>query len=397
MRILIHFGTSYLDNVPNSIRMTTFAHAFIEAGHQVCVISPKNGIVVKYDEIKLVSCPMYHPKKHSALRRLVSHVSFGIISFFAALGAGKADVVITGSPPALLSPAGWLIAKFKRAALVYDVRDIWPDVAVEMGAFKAGSFYERCFRFVRDFMTKRADLITTVTPGKVEKLKGYPRKSDVLFVTNGFNEDFLKHDEDAGIIEKYRLNQGFICVYIGKLGLAQGLGQLLDLAERSRRENISARFLLFGNGVEEATLKEQAKKRKLDNVEFCGRVPNAKIFTVLHNANLCYISLVNEKLTDSVPTKLFEALGVGCPVLLSACGDAADVLNKTGLGASVTPNDEESLWRAFCDMYQKDDWSKEKQTARELMTSVYSRQRVAEKLERELSQRFEERKKRGKK
>lgn len=77
-------------------------------------------------------------------------------------------MVITTTPPALISPFGWLIAKFKHAKLVYDVRDIWPDVAWEMGSFDRRSMYSRIFEFVRNFMLKHSDMITAVSDGKVE-------------------------------------------------------------------------------------------------------------------------------------------------------------------------------------------------------------------------------------
>ena len=388
MKILIHMGDSFFDHCPNSKRMNSFTEAFNKAEYEVSVISPREKLKEEPKHIKYLPCPMLAKNKKSSLMRLVSQFSFAFNSLFVALRAGKVDVVITTSPPALISPAGWLISKFKRAKLIYDVRDIWPDVALEMGSFQKGSIYERLFRFVRDFMLKRADLVTAVSPGKVKKLSDYKHKSDVLLIANGFDKNFLENTIDEKIIEQYRLNNKFSCVYVGKLGLAQGLNQLLNIAERAKNNDIDAQFLLFGSGVEEKLLKNIVEEKRLDNVIFCGIIPNSKIFTILNNVDMCFVPLVNKNLSDSVPTKLYEALGVGCPVLLSACGDAADILNQTGLGVAVTPNDDDELWKAFCDMYRKSDWGVNKEKAIRLMNTTFSRECSAEILVNEISKRF---------
>lgn len=75
--------------------------------------------------------------------------------------------------PPLVSIPGWIIAKCKGAKLVYDVRDIWPDVALEMGSFVEGSIYCKVFRAITRFMYKHSDWVTTVSPGKVEKIKSH--------------------------------------------------------------------------------------------------------------------------------------------------------------------------------------------------------------------------------
>lgn len=389
MRILIHMGDPFTDNGPNSKRMATFADAFVKNGHCVTVLTPKCEGSVSDEKIRVIQCSMFCSQNKSSLGRMVAQLSYGLFSLFSSFKAGKVDVVITTTPPALISPAGWLIAKAKKSALVYDVRDIWPDVALEMGSFKKGSIYDKWFSRVRDFMLRKSDLVTAVSPGKVKKLSDYPHKSDVIYITNGFDKRFLDNVDDKDVISKYRLTSSFTCVYVGKLGLAQGLSSLLKLASKAKAESLSARFLLFGAGVEEAALREQVEEMKLDNVEFCGIIPNAQVYTILKNADMCYVPLVNGNLTDSVPTKLYEALGCGCPVLLSARGDSVDILSESELGYSASPNDSEALWDAFMKIYSKKDWTIEKEKAYKYMTTKYSRQAAAEKMSDELARRFD--------
>lgn len=338
----------------------------------------------------VVICPSIPQKNKSSLFRLLSGLSFGVSSVFAARKLGPADVVITTSPPPLISVFGWVIAKMKRAKLIYDVRDIWPDVAWEIGSFGKESLYSKIFAFIRDFMLKHADLVTTVSPGKVSKLRDYHPTAEILHIANGFDRRFLENVEQEEIVERYHLDESFNCVYIGNLGLAQGLTRLLRAAKRAKRNGLPVRFIFFGRGVEEEKLKERAEKERLDNVVFAGYLPNACMYTILKHAGFSFVSLANGNLKDSVPTKMFEALGVGCPVLLSAAGDAADILQECGLGVAVDPDDQDALWQGLLEMYQTAPKILERRELTEkLMLTKYSRQTAAALLEKEIRVRFE--------
>ncbi len=392
MRILIHMGDPYPNEGPNAKRMRTFYEALCLKGHSVKVLAPTYQNVPE-DVEDVIYCKAPPLTSKSSLNRLINQIGIGFATFFASFRVGKTDVVITTSPPALISPFGWLIAKVKKAKLVYDVRDIWPDVAWEMGSFSQDSLYSKVFAGVRNFMLKHADLVTAVSMGKVEKLESYCPTADVVYITNGLDEKFLENEDNQEVVDRYQLDKVFSCVYIGNLGMAQGLGQLLSIAEKAAQEKIPAQFLLFGSGVEENQLKTYVKEHNLDNVHFPGRLPNKDMYAVLKHTKMSYVSLVNEKLTDSVPTKLYEALGVGCPVLLSAAGEAVDILRESGLGLAVMPNDEEGLWRAFLSMHSNiEEYDNGKENARKLMCSKYSRQQAALHLEQALSMRFVEKK-----
>lgn len=381
MRVILHMGDPYPNESPAAKRIRAFYDVLTEHGHHVTVMAPDYRDE-KAEVAGTVFCPTIRMMKKTTLMRMLNQLSFAFTSVLLAGKAGKADVVLTTSPPVLISMGGWLIAKMKRAKLVYDVRDIWPDVALEMGSFSAGSLFCRIFAFIRDFMLKHSDLVTAVSPGKVEKLKKYAPDADVAFITNGLDEQFLENTYHPETATKYGLTSGFNCVYIGNLGWAQGLTQLMQLAERAKTNGVDARFVLFGSGVEEEALRRYAEEHKLDNVVFAGRLPNIEMFTVLKAAQLSFVSLVNDKLKDSVPTKLFEALGVGCPVLLSATGDSAQILQECKLGIAVQPNHDDDLWNAFMEMYSDcEKYLQHKDHARHIIMEHYSRQRAAVTLE----------------
>lgn len=133
-------------------------------------------------------------------------------------------------------------------------------------------------RQITRFMYKHADWVTTCSPGKVEKTKvsdfswgskgGKAHVDKVKLVGNGFDESVENSTIDNDLIAQYELDKKFTCVYVGNIGLAQGLGALLDMAEQSKHKEVQ--FLLFGKGAEKDVLEQQAKERGLDNVRFCG-------------------------------------------------------------------------------------------------------------------------------
>lgn len=387
MKILIHTDEYNPTAQACSFRMEVFAKNFLECGDDVTVITSSankaNGPIHSHKETILYS-PAILMKKKTTFMRLLNNVSFGITSVFTAMRAGEFDVVLTTSPPVFSSIPGWMIARMKHAKLIYDVRDIWPDVALEMGSFSDDSIYCKVFSFITRFMYRHADMISTVSPRKVEKLRRYAIDSTkqseaaqkVTFVGNGFDEMMLDQQTDDSVVRKYGLLDRFTCVYIGNIGLAQGLGTLLDVASKTKHRGVQ--FLIFGKGAEEEMLKKRAEKEALPNVHFCGVLPHNEIASVLRNAKFSYISLKNANMKDSIPTKLYEAIGLGCPVILVAEGDACDILQETGHGRSVSPGNPELISDVFDSMIENyEAYDSNREHAKRLVKQNYSRQAIA--------------------
>ena len=210
MKILIHAHEfNICEGGPCTKRMKSFAELFVKEGHEVIILTSSHN---KFNEKKLnVNYKIvysYSTKniKGSTVKRLVNNLLFGITSFFKALfSIGKVDVIITTSPPPLISIFGYYIARVKRAKLIYDVRDIWPDVAIEMGSFGKDSIYFKVFIYISKFMYKKSDYITTVSPGKVKKIKKYCNvEKKVWYIPNGFDDNFTKFPEQKELVEKYK-------------------------------------------------------------------------------------------------------------------------------------------------------------------------------------------------
>lgn len=359
-------------------RSAVLVGALQEAGHDVSVLTSTDSLIgapegcISHSNITYFET--FPLVEKTFINRLRNNFGGAREAVRAAGELGDFDVVVCTTPPLLLTSSAVKIAKRKRARLVLDVRDVWPDVAYEMGSFASDSLYGRFFEHIARKAYAAADLIVSVSPGKVAKLRQRVPSGRVELVPNGIDETFLGNTEDMEAVERFRLGEGPTCVYVGNIGLAQGLGTLLDIAS----SRPSVRFLLFGKGADEAKLIERAAAENLTNVEFCGSVGAREVYTALRHATLAYVPLVSSRLRDSVPTKLYEALACGCPVLLAAQGDAADLLDESGLGAHVAPEDSAALLAAFDRLMERSYSREERDAASRWVVMNHSRQRFAE-------------------
>ena len=257
-------GDPYLIDNPCTKRVRAFKEALRQRGFEVVIMAPAIKRIEKDAEVTY--CFTVPLRKKNVFYRLANGLSFAVSSVCSLRKAGKIDIVLTTTPPALISMAGWVMAKIKHARLVYDVRDIWPDVALEMGEFTENSIYYKIFRYIRDFMLRHADLVTAVSDGKVSRLKEYAPQKRIVKIPNGFDVRFLENQLNGELYQKIKGNGRFTCVYTGNLGLAQGLKQLLDIARRAKEEGLDADFLLYGSGAEEQELRAYVRELQLEHV-----------------------------------------------------------------------------------------------------------------------------------
>lgn len=367
---------TYLANNNYNVTILTSSH---NKKNEITTINRKYKILYAYSTSKI---------KGSTIKRFLNNIIFGITSFFYGITKLKnIDVVITTSPPPLISIFGYLIAKIKKAKLVYDVRDIWPDVAIEMESFDEKSLYYKVFKFIANFMYKHSDYITTVTPGKVKKIKKYADSNNkVLYIPNGFDDNLINFAMEKYIIEKYELDKKFTIVYIGNVGLAQNLDALIELAKISKKQE-NMQFLIFGEGAYKNELQSKINELRLKNISLEGKIDYCKVYTILKYSKISFISLKNNKMTDSVPTKMFDALGIGCPILLLAKGDSCSILDEVHLGEHAENIEElKTKFKYMIENYEK--YTKYKENSMNYIMKRYSRREIAKNFEKEVLKRM---------
>ena len=247
------------------------------------------------------------------------------------------DLVIVSSPPITLAAPALLGAFAHGAPLIVDVRDVFPDVAVKMGAWKADSMLARVVGRVADALYARAALITPVTETASAEIaaRGVP-PAKIALTPNGFDVVAAAEQPPYAPLPGVR-----DIVYVGNMGLATGLDVVLDAAA-VLRDDATLRFMLIGEGADAERLRARARAEGLANVVFTGPLPRADALRAMADAALTVVPLV-ATILDSLPTKLFDAMLVATPIVLSAAGEARRLVERADAGLAVAPGDGAAL------------------------------------------------------
>lgn len=359
MRILMlaHFYPPEMGGA--GARLHGLARWLTQYGHDVTVITgfpnyPTGIIPEQYrgkawtreelDGVEVIRTWVYASPKRGGFHRLANYLSFVVSSALVGAFATKQfDVVLASSPPLFIGIAGLFLARLRRAPLVFDVRDIWPELAVEAGEFKATSPMVVWGERLEKFLYQQASQITVVTRRKERKLldKGVPAHK-LNIVSNGVDLDVLQPRYLEDWRQKLNLENKFVAVYAGLLGIFQGVDVIVNAA-KLLRDHSNIHFVIVGDGVKRAELEAEASTHGLTNVTFVPPQPREAIPDILNAANLALVPLVNEQLVDAVPSKLLEAWGCRRPVLLMAGGEARRLMEDSGGGRVIAPGSAAEL------------------------------------------------------
>ncbi|WP_347548778.1 glycosyltransferase family 4 protein [Pseudalkalibacillus hwajinpoensis] len=284
--------------------------------------------------------------KKSSRRRMLNYLSFMMTSIIAGLTVKKPDVVFATTPQLFAGLSGYIVSKLKRAKFVIEVRDLWVDFAEVLNQINN----KRVLKLARKlewFLFKKADHIIVVTQGYKRYLieKGIPEdKIDVI--TNGVNPHetgVLVPEEGSMIREQYGLENQFIILYAGNMGIAQGLKTVLEAAE-NLLEHPSITFVLIGEGAEKVRLQAYREEKKLTNVLILDSRAKQELHGFYAAADLCLVVLKNHPLFEiTIPSKLFDCLAMNKPVLLGIGGESKEIVKSLNAGLFFEPEDPESL------------------------------------------------------
>jgi glycosyltransferase involved in cell wall biosynthesis len=250
------------------------------------------------------------------------------------------------SPPLFLGITGFLLSRLKRARMIFNVSDLWPESAVRLGVLRREGMAFRASERLEAFCYHRAWLVS----GQSKSIL-----SDIVHRFPGLRTHHLSNGVDTGMFSaqrrtaraRGRLSKDDQCValYAGLHGLAQGLDQILGAAELLKADS-PCRFVLLGDGPEKKTLMKQAAEKELSNIEFQDPLRAAELPEVVASADLVLVTL-KMHIPGAVPSKLYEAMASGRPVVLVAEGEAAEIVERFNAGIVVPPGDIQGLARAI--------------------------------------------------
>lgn len=306
------------------------------------------------DGVRVIRTWVYASPKRGALRRLANYFSYVLSAIGAGVQLPKGyDVLMASSPPLFIGLAGWILSAFHRIPWTFDIRDIWPELAVEAGEFAPTSAIVRWGERLERFLYRSAQHITVVTEAKRQKLlvkNVPPHKLGV--VPNGVDLDWLQqHLDGVSATADLGLNDKFIVIYAGLIGVFQHLDIAIDAAV-ALRTHPKIHFLIVGEGVKRVELEERVTQEKLSNVTFLPPQPREAIPSLLKSSQVSLVPLVNAQLVDAVPTKMLEAWGCERPVLLVASGEAKRLVDESGGGVVIAPGDAQQLAAAILELYR---------------------------------------------
>lgn len=302
------------------------------------------------DGIHVVRTFLYATPNRAVVKRSVAYVSFMLSAALAGpFVTRRPDVVLATSPQFLVGLAGWIVAAVKRRPFVLEVRDLWPDSIVAVGALPEAHLVVRLLRRLERFLYRRARAVVVVTRSFVGELaaRGVP-PCRIKVVTNGVDLALFGRLVDrANVRRRLGFENRFVCSYVGTVGMAHGLETILDAAEILRGKAPDVVFAIVGEGARRADVEAEAVRRGLDNVVFLGQRPREEVPDLLAASDVAIILLRASPLFRTVlPSKMFEAMGSATPVILGVEGEAADRLREAGAGVPIRPQDPAALAEA---------------------------------------------------
>jgi glycosyltransferase involved in cell wall biosynthesis len=332
------------------MRLHELAIGLMRQGIQVTVLTampsyPRGRIYEGYtswlqkenlDGVRVIRTAIYPTQTAQMLPRLMSYFSFILSSLF--IGAwqiGKADFVLTESPPLFLGLAGFVLSRWKRARWIFNISDLWPESVVELGIVSRESLSYRLSSALERFLYKKAWVVTGQSRTILENIQKRLPDLHVYHLANGVDTIFFQPGDTQSE------NKNFHVVYTGLHGLAQGLEQIVRAVQKlPSTERID--FTFVGDGPEKRQLIQLVKDLKLNHIHFLEPVTKEKIPAILRGADALIVPL-KIQLTGAVPSKLYEAMAIGKPVILIAESEAAKIVNDAKCGIVVRPGDIDGL------------------------------------------------------
>lgn len=279
------------------------------------------------------------PRKTTA-RRLAFYGTFAAGAAIATTVSKRHDVVFATSPPLPGAAAAAAAATLRRIPFVLDVRDLWPAAAEALGELSNPRLLRVAER-VEAWLYRSAKRVTATTRPFCRHIDAVAGRPVSLHLPNGALDELFALDSAPPPQDGV-----FTVGYAGNFGIAQGLGIVLDAADRLRGEGVQ--FVLVGDGPEAAWLQGERDRRGLREVTLRPGVPAAEVGSFLQSCHSLLIPLRDHPLlADFIPSKLYDAMAVGRPALVAARGEAAALTRELGCGLEVAPEDGEDLARAI--------------------------------------------------
>jgi colanic acid biosynthesis glycosyl transferase WcaI len=291
--------------------------------------------------------PFPAPDKTNLVRRAASFLGFSSLAAIVGARAGSADGILAMSPPLTLGVTGWLLARQKNAPYVFNIQDVYPDIAIELGYFTNPRVIAATRRLEK-WCYDHADAVTVLSKDLRENVMGkteHPGNVRVIpnFVDTGW---IVPSPKENSYRSEFGLAGKTVVMYAGNVGLSQSLGTVIESAAALAVED-DVVFVINGQGAKRDEVERAA--RGLPNVVFVDMQPARRLPDVLAAADVHLVPLKRGLASSSVPSKTYSILAAGRPLVASVDrgSEVERVLDRSGAGVAVPPEDAEALTKAL--------------------------------------------------
>ncbi|HTI60636.1 glycosyltransferase family 4 protein [Mucilaginibacter sp.] len=362
MKILLLHQYYLEENDSGGSRWNEITKMWAEKGHDITVLAgmmnangkeklPEyKGLYFKLKQqgdIKVWRCHVSEAYNKSFLGRLWGYFSFMFSSIWGGLfkAKGKFDVVIVTSPPLFVGFSGYILSRFKSIPLVFEVRDLWPESAIDTGVLTNKVIIRLAYWF-EAFIYRKAKLINVLTPAfykTLKEVKNIP-ENKLLMIPNAadfsLSETLLQNFDAEAFRKEHNFDGKFVITYVGAHGVANHLEQVLDAGKSLQDTNVL--FVLIGQGMEKERLKNMAAERNITNVLFLDPVPKKEVFKYILASDMGASVL---KKVDTFKTvysnKTFDYMSCRKPILMAIDGVSRELVEASGAGVYVEPENTE--------------------------------------------------------
>ena len=335
---------------PGGSRPYQFARHWAARGHRVTVLTSNlNHKTLKTVTGTTTECGFtvirvrtYNNIRGSMRRRFINFLSFAAMATIRAMRVGRVDLVYASSTPLTTGLAGCAIGMLKRRPFYFEVRDLWPRSAVVAGVLREGAFV-RCVEWFERLFYRRAVKVIALTEGISEGVIAAGKNpADVILVPNGMDDWMI--DVHPSVPSRYPFDpaRDFICTYIGAHGRWNKIETILEAARLLGDTHVQ--FLLVGDGDHKGALQSYARSLGLTNVTFLDAIPKQHVIDYLNQSHVAIICTWDHEFQRMVlANKVFDYLAAGCPVIAAARGETEGLINRSGGGWTVPPEQPEQL------------------------------------------------------
>lgn len=351
-------------------RLSELSRAWTEAGHEVTVVTglpnhPTGVITPEYrgvifrrerlDGIDVWRNWLYATPNEGFVKKTLSHLSFMLSTLILSVPRlRRHDVLIVSSPSFFVAITVCLAHWLWRIPYIFEVRDLWPGVFVELGVLR-NRLLIRFLEAVEMFLYRRAAKVVVVTESFRDILIGRGlRPEDVVVITNGVDTSLFGPSSADGhaIRGAHDLDDAFLVLYIGAHGISHALACLLDVAQRFVHVP-SVQFVFVGAGAEKSKLIERAREMRLPNVRFLQSQPRPAVAGWYNAADVVLVPLRNIPMFETfIPSKIFEILACARPIVASVRGESRRILERSDGALIVDPEDVEGIAGAIARLRQ---------------------------------------------